>query len=103
MLVAINDSNDPFLDNIRFEYSQEYLEEKAGGFARFGKDLSLGFFRGCVAAGYGIVFRTQMPSDERVEGDFKSYYTRKSFYAFGLKVWCSILDYLLSSLYILII
>jgi hypothetical protein len=34
----------------------------------------------------GIVFRMQMPTNEEVDGDVTSYYTRKGYYAYGLQV-----------------
>ena len=42
--------------------------------------------RGTIAASDGIVFRMQMPTNEQVDGDVTSYYTRKGYYAYGLQV-----------------
>jgi hypothetical protein len=42
--------------------------------------------RGTIAAGDGIVFQMQMPTNEQVDGDVTSYFTWKGYYAYGLQV-----------------
>ena len=38
-----------------------------------------------VAAGDGIVFKMQKPTNEEAEGSVSSFFTRKGYYAFGCK------------------
>ena len=85
-LHAIDQSTDPFLDNIKSptRATEEEREKLEHGFA----ELSNFKLRGTVAAGDGVVFRMQMPTVEEVEGDVTSYFTRKGYYAFGLQAFC---------------
>jgi hypothetical protein len=85
-LHAIDQSTDPFLDNIKSPTMQtaEVLEKLERGFA----ELCNFQLRGTVAAGDGVVFWMQMPTAEEVEGDVTSYFTRKGYYAFGLQAFC---------------
>jgi hypothetical protein len=83
-LDAIDCSLHPFLNNIKspINSSPEELETLENGFAKL-SDYKL---RGTVAAGDGVVFKMVMPSNEEVDGDVTSYYTRKGYYAYGLQV-----------------
>jgi hypothetical protein len=85
-LLAIDYSTDPFIDNIKspIHASSEALEEMEQGFAK----LSQYNLSGTIAAGDGIVFRMIMPTNEEVDGDVTSYYTRKGYYAYGLQAFC---------------
>jgi len=80
VLVAV-DTN---LDNIQFPYDSEeglrYLEET------FLK-ISKGVFKGTVAAGDGIVFRTFKPAAADVDGNVRSFFTRKGFYGHALQAF----------------
>ncbi len=82
---AIESSKNPFLDNINFPLDDpEKLSELEQGFASIG-----GFnIRGTVAAGDGIIFKMQMPTNEEVEGDVTAYFTRKGYYAYGVQAFC---------------
>ena len=44
--------------------------------------------RGTVAAGDGIVFRTTKPSVADVDGNVRSFYSRKGFYGHALQAFC---------------
>jgi hypothetical protein len=80
-LVALDKAN----NNIKFPIDDEAeLEKLEAGFA----DICGGIFRGTVAAGDGIVFRTDAPSPDEVGGDVTSFYCRKGFYAFGMQGFC---------------
>ena len=57
--------------------------------------------RGTIAAGDGIVFRMQMPTNEQVEGDVTAYYTRKGYYAYGLQVCTLICPLLIVILFLI--
>jgi len=83
-IIAIDKSIHPFLNNIKspIQASAEELEVLEDGFAR----LSGYRLRGTVAAGDGVVFRMVMPTNEEVDGDVTSYFTRKGYYAYGLQV-----------------
>jgi hypothetical protein len=83
-LHAIDNSTDPFLDNIKspVHASDDKLMELEEGFA----SLSKFKLRGTVAAGDGLVFHMVMPTNEEVDDDVTSYYTRKGYYAYGLQV-----------------
>ena len=85
-LHAIDRSTDPFLDNIKSPIyaTPEQLEALEEGFAK----MSNFKLRGTIAAGDGIVFRMIMPTNEEVDGDVTSYFTRKGYYAYGLQVSC---------------
>jgi hypothetical protein len=85
-LHAIDRSADPFLDNIKSPIyaTPEQLEALEEGFAK----MSNFKLRGTIAAGDGIVFRMIMPTNEEVDGDVTSYFTRKGYYAYGLQVSC---------------
>ena len=80
VLVAV-DTN---LDNIQFPYDSEeglrYLEET------FLK-ISKGVFKGTVAAGDDIVFRTFKPAAADVDGNVRSFFTRKGFYGHALQAF----------------
>ncbi len=62
----------------------EQLEALEEGFAK----MSNFQLRGTIAAGDGIVFQMIMPTNEEVDGDVTSYFTRKGCYAYGLQVSC---------------
>jgi hypothetical protein len=81
---VLDQCTDPFLNNIRspIHATAAELQELEHGFAQL-SDFKL---RGTVAAGDGIVFRMQMPTNEEVDGDVTSYFTRKGYYAYGLQV-----------------
>ena len=83
-LNAIDRSTDPFLDNIKspIHATAQQLESLEHGFAK----LSHFKLRGTIAAGDGIVFKMKMPTNEEVDGDVTSYFTRKGYYAYGLQV-----------------
>ncbi len=83
-LNAIDRSTDPFLDNIKspIHATMQQLESLEHGFATL-SDFKL---HGTIAAGDGIVFKMMMPTNEEVDGDVTSYFTRKGCYAYGLQV-----------------
>jgi len=85
-LHAIDQSTDPFLDNVKSPTMQtvEALEKLEHGL------VELCNFQLCdtVAAGDGVMFWMQMPTAEEVEGDVTSYFTHKGYYAFGLQAFC---------------
>ena len=84
-IVAIDSSMDSFIDNISFPLDDPVkLDKLAAGFSRLGG----GIMEGTVAAGDGIIFKMVMPTNEEVDYDVKSYWTRKGFYAFGLQAFC---------------
>jgi hypothetical protein len=85
-LTAIDQSTNPFLDNIKspIHATAEELAALEHGFAAL-SDFQL---RGTIAAGDGIVFKMIMPTNEEVEGDVTAYYTRKGYYAYGLQAFC---------------
>jgi hypothetical protein len=85
-LLAIDSSTHPFIDNIKSPIyaTSEELEEMEEGFAK----LSQYNLSGTIAAGDGIVFKMIMPTNEEVDGDVTSYYTRKGYYAYGLQAFC---------------
>jgi hypothetical protein len=100
-LHAIDNSTNPFLDNIKspIHASDDELTELEEGFA----SLSEFKLRGTIAAGDGIVFRMVMPTNEEVDDDVTSYYTRKGYYAYGLQVIFVLLlfyDYIYIYIYI---
>jgi hypothetical protein len=74
-LLAIYHSTDPFINNIKspIHATSEELEEMEKGFAK----LSQYNLSGTIAAGDGLVFKMIMPTNEEVDGDVTSYYTRK--------------------------
>jgi hypothetical protein len=76
-LNAINHSWDSLLDNIKspIHATAAELEALELDFAKLSKYQP----RGTIAAGDGIVFRMQMPTNEEVEGDVTAYYTRKGY------------------------
>lgn len=79
---AINESKDLFIDNIRFPLEDAiFLRGKADGFASLSNGKSKGIFEGTVAAGDGVVFKMQMPTNGEVNDDVKSYFNRKGYYA----------------------
>jgi len=85
-LHAIDQSTDPYLDNIMSPTMQtgEELVKLEHGFA----ELCNFKLHGTVAAGDGVVFWMQMPTAEEVEGDVILYFTCKGYYAFGLQAFC---------------
>jgi len=85
-LDAIDSSMHTYLDNIKspIHATAKELSQLELGFAEL-SDFKL---RGTVAAGDGIVFRMQMPTNEEVDGDVTSYFTRKGYYAYGLQAFC---------------
>ena len=73
------------LDNIDFPYEdEEKLRDLESTFSK----ISKGNFRGTVAAGDGIVFRTIKPDVDAVDGNVRSFFTRKGFYAHALQAFC---------------
>jgi hypothetical protein len=85
--LAIDHSTDPFIDNIKspIHATSEELEEMEQGFAK----LSQYNLSGTITAGDGIVFKMIMPTNEEVDGDVTSCYTRKGYYAYGLQAFCN--------------
>ena len=84
----IDECSDPYVNNIKFPINDyEKLRVLEIGFA----SLSKGKIRGTVAAGDGIVFKMNAPTNEEVDDDEKSYYTRKGFYGYGLQVCLKII------------
>ncbi len=83
--MATDHFTDPFIDNIKspIHATSEELEEMEQGFAK----LSQYHLSGTIAAGDGIVFKMIMPTNEEVDGDVTSYYTRKGYYAYGLQAF----------------
>ena len=83
-LVAITTLKNAYLNNIKspIHVTAEELNRLELGFAEM-TDFK---HDGTIAAGDGIVFRMQMPTNEQVDGDVTSYYTRKGYYAYGLQV-----------------
>jgi hypothetical protein len=71
---------DQKLTNIEFPLEDEDLEK---GFM----SISGGVFKGTVAAGDGIVFRMDRPTNKEVDGDVSSFFTRKGFYAYGVQAF----------------
>jgi hypothetical protein len=72
------------LDNINFPYSDEVqLRKLEQTFLKYCK----GAFPGTVAAGDGIVFRTQKPSVADTDGDVRDFFNRKGFYAHALQAF----------------
>jgi hypothetical protein len=82
----MDQSTDPFLDNIKslIQCNAAELEEMEQGFAK----LSQYNLSGTIVAGDGIVLKMIMPTNEEVDGDVTSYYTRKGYYAYGLQAFC---------------
>ncbi len=76
-LTAIDQSTDPFLDNIKstIHATAKELAALEHGFVAL-SDFQL---RGTIAAGDGIVFKMIMPTNEEVEGNVTAYYTRKGY------------------------
>lgn len=81
---ALDHCTDPLLGNIMspIHASVAEFQELEHVFAKL-LDFKL---QGNVAASDGIVFRMQMPTNEEVDGDITSYFTRKGYYAYGLQV-----------------
>lgn len=76
---------DKVLNNVEFPYESETdLMKLESGFRR----VSKGYFPGTVLAGDGIVIRMIKPTDEEVDGNVRSFFTRKGFYAIGLQAFC---------------
>jgi len=98
-LNAIDRSRDPLLDNIKSPIyaTAAELESFELDFAKLSKYQ----LRGTIAAGDGIVFRMQMPTNEQVEGDVTAYYTRKGYYAYGLQVCTLICPLLIVILFLI--
>jgi hypothetical protein len=84
VLDAIDSSMHAYLDNIKspIHVTAKELSQLELGFAEL-SDLKLG---GTIAAGDGIDFQMQMPTNEEVDGDVTSYLTQKGSYAYGLQV-----------------
>lgn len=80
VLIAIDNA----VDNIKFPLDDaDALIKLEKGFAAISSDL----LRGTVAAGDGIVFKMVKPTQEEVDGDVSSFYSRKGYYAFGLQAF----------------
>ena len=76
---------DTVIDNIKFPINDiEKLQNLSEEFDVF----TSGNFPGTVAAGDGIVFKMQKPTNEEAEGSVSSFFTRKGYYAFGLQAFC---------------
>ena len=83
VVALIAKSDDPFLDNIHFPINDyNKLRELEEGFAALTKYR----IRGTVAAGDGIVIEMVAPTNEEVDNNVKSYFTRKNCFALGLQV-----------------
>ncbi len=54
--------------------------------------MSIYKLHGTIAAGNGIAFRMMMSTNEEVDGDVTSYFTRKGYYVCGLQVELSLLN-----------
>ena len=81
VLEAIN----AVVDNIHFHYeSDESMEDLESTFA----NISKGVFRGTVAAGDGIIFKRQKPEVEDVDGNVRSFFTRKGFWGHAVQAFC---------------
>jgi hypothetical protein len=80
-LHTIDHSTNPFLDNIvsPIYAIKEKLQELEDGFGA----MSNCKLCGTIAAGDGVVFRMITPTNEEVDGDVTSYFTRKGYYAYG--------------------
>ena len=50
--------------------------------------ISKGVFRGTVAAGDGIVFKTMKPNSDDVDGNVRSFFTRKGFWGHAVQAFC---------------
>ena len=79
---AINESKDPFLNNINFSTDEDSLRELEGTFTRISGQ---GVFPGTVAAGDGVVFEMMAPTSEECDRNVTAYFTRKGYYAFGMQ------------------
>jgi hypothetical protein len=75
---------DIVLDNINFPYENE---EKLRILEESFSQICKGAFRGTVAAGDGIVFKTIKPDIEDVDGNVRSFFTRKGFYGHALQAF----------------
>ena len=76
---------DAVVDNINFDYdSEEAMEELEATFAK----ISKGAFRGTVAAGDGIIFRRTKPAAADVDGNVRSFFTRKGFWGHAVQAFC---------------
>ena len=84
VITAMDECQDPFLNNIIFPTDLDGLTRLEAGF----NNLSGGRFRGTVGAGDGVVFRMDKPHGEEVDDDVISWYTRKGYYAYGLQAFC---------------
>ena len=72
------------LENIDFPYEdEEKLRDLESTFSK----ISKGNFRGTVAAGDGVVFRTIKPDVADVDGNVRSFFTRKGFNAYALQAF----------------
>ena len=81
VLEAIN----AVVDNINFNYeSDESMEDLESTFV----NISKGAFRGTVAAGDVIIFRRQKPEVEDVDGNVRSFFTRKGFWGHAVQAFC---------------
>ncbi len=82
---AIDQSKDPFLDNIIFPYDSEpELRRISQGF----DPLTGERLRGTVGAGDGIVFRMKKPPADQVDGNVSTYFNRKGFWGYSLQAFC---------------
>jgi hypothetical protein len=76
---------DRVLDNIRFDWeNEEAMEDLEASFLK----ISKGAFRGTVAAGDGIIFRRTKPAAADVDGNVRSFFTRKGFWGHALQAFC---------------
>ena len=81
VLVAIDNN----VDNIQFPVDcEQALRDLEETFCKICK----GVFRGSVAAGDGIVLRTQKPRAADVHGNVRSFYCRKGFYGHAVQAFC---------------
>jgi hypothetical protein len=75
---------DHVLNNIQFPLGDEQkLRAVEQGFL----SISKGLFPGTVAAGDGVAFHIQRPPKAAVGSDVSSFFTRKSYYAYGMQAF----------------
>ena len=51
-------------------------------------NISKGVFRGTVAAGDGIIVKRQKPEVEDIDGNVRSFFTRKGFWGHAVQAFC---------------
>jgi hypothetical protein len=87
VVLAICQSTDPALDNIRFPFDDEsLLREHEATFKKTAGPHWSG--PGTVAAGDGCAVGIEQPTSKQVGGDVHSHHTRKYEWAFGFILFC---------------